>query len=403
LRPARFFSGRAHGGLSGAVYAESVGELCRANGDVSRLRGEKLGHPEHDDTHRQMKIMIAGEEERMICEGETLPSCEEARNVLQADRRRLPARVLWHVRRAIPIIAAYPFRRHESRAAVTLADLDDELAAEFNLAAKASGLMELIMRLVASQPGGLEDFREKFEAFGRGTAAAFWPASTYVPLTVRQVKKLAGTPFIKEVASYLEVPQGFASKILGTAIPKIAALLAAQNSCPKEIPRDALVFPTLALTHSLGGAGVRTNASTERIPWLRLHSRYVGQLRFVVPVATLLIAGGALGSAISLRVANSTAGPINGANAAALTCPLAAGVGTRRITGDFAVGAGWAKNLTAEFDSYRSVNPKIAFTGRTTDRTIQVAGYSARKLISPRTARFNERVNRSTNRTVHIN
>jgi hypothetical protein len=173
--------------------------------------------------------------------------------------------------------------------------------------------------------------------------------------------------------------------------------LAAQNSCPKEIPLHPLVFPTLALTHSLGGAGVRTNASTERIPWLRLHGRYVAQLRFVLPVATLLITGGALGYALSLRA--------NGANAAALTCPLAAGGGTRRITGDFAVGAGWAKNLTAEFDSFSSGNPKVAFTGGTlaTDRTIQVAGYSGRKIVSPRPARFNERVNRSTNRALHIN
>jgi hypothetical protein len=221
------------------------------------------------------------------------------------------------------------------------------------------------MRLVANQPGGLEDFREKFGASGSGTRAAFWHGGTYVPLTVRQVKKLAGTPFIREVASYLEVPQGFASKILGTAIPKIAALLAAQNPCPKEIPLHPLVFPTLALTHSLGGAGVRTDASTERIPSFRPQDGYVARLRFVVPVATLLMAGGALGYAASLRVANSAGGPINGANAAALTCPLAAGVGTRRITGDFAVGAGWTKNLTAEFDSYSSGKPKILFTGRT--------------------------------------
>jgi uncharacterized protein YidB (DUF937 family) len=291
----------------------------------------------------------------MICEGETLPSSEEAQNVLQADRRRLPARVLWHVRRAIPIIASYPARRHESRAAVALTNFDEELAAEFNLGAKASGLVELIMRLVASQPGGLEDFREKFETAGCGARAAFWHGSTYMPLTVRQVKKLVGTPFIKEVASYLEVPQGFASKILGTAIPKIVAFSAAQNTNPEEIPRHALVFPTLGLTHSLGGAGVRRDASQERVAPLK--GRYIARLRFVVPVATLLMTGGALGFAISLRVANSAAGPING-----LTRPLAAGGGTRGITGDFAVGAGWTKNLKAEFDSYSTGNPKVAFT-----------------------------------------
>ena len=177
-----------------------------------------------------------------------------------------------------------------------------------------------------------------------------------MPLTVRQVKKMAGVPFIKEVPSYLEVPQGFASKILGTAIPKTVALLATQNSNPEEIPRHALVFPTIGLTHSLGGTGGRTDASTERIPWLRLHGRYVAQLRFVVRVATLLITGGVLGYAV--RMANSAAGPINGANAAALTRPLASGVPTRGITGDFAVRAGWAKNLTAEFDSIAAGTPR---------------------------------------------
>jgi hypothetical protein len=118
--------------------------------------------------------------------------------------------------------------------------------------------------------------------------------------------------------------------------------------------------------------------------------------RGCVPVATLLITGGLLGYAISPRTANSAAaGLVNVANTAAVTCPLVPGLGTCEITGDFAVRAGWTKNLTAEFDSYDSANPKLHFAGRilTTNRTIQVAGYSTRKIDSPQSGRFNETEN----------
>jgi hypothetical protein len=130
------------------------------------------------------------------------------------------------------------------------------------------------------------------------------------------------------------------------------------------------------------------------------------RLRFIVPVATLLITGGLLGYAISPRTANSAAaGLINGANNAAATCPLASGFETREITGDFAVRAGWTKNLTAEFDSFDCGNPKHVFAGNTSTmkRTTQVAGYSARKIESPQSARFNEMEHQATNRSLVIN
>jgi hypothetical protein len=198
-----------------------------------------------------------------------------------------------------------------------------------------------------------------------------------VPLTVRQVKKLAGTPFIKETTKYLEIPQGFASKVLGAATPKIAALLAVQNASPEEFPTGCPRLSNFfALTHSPGRAGVQTDASKECIPPLRTDVGYGARLRFVVPVVTLLITGGLLGYAIS----SAAAGRINSANPAAATCSLASGIGNREISGDFAVGAGWTKNLTAESDSYDSANPKPLFAGKTLTmkRAIQEAGYSSR-------------------------
>jgi uncharacterized protein YidB (DUF937 family) len=345
----------------------------------------------------------------MVYEGRTLPSGDEIRNTGLAARGRtlLPARVLRYFRRPGLAVSDFPAPSIETRSTAALVDLNDEIATEFNLGPKAGELAEQVMRLIAEQPGGLAGFLEKLKECGCGAPAASGLGRAYVPLTVRQVKKLAGTPFIKEVAKYLEIPQGFASKVLGAAIPKIAALLDVQNPTSEEVSPDALVFPTLfALADSRGRAGVQTFASKERNPLLRMDVRYVARLRLIVPVATLLITGGLLGYAISPRTANSAAaGLVNVANTAAVTCPLVPGLGTCEITGDFAVRAGWTKNLTAEFDSYDSANPKLHFAGTilTTNRTIQVAGYSTRKIDSPQSARFNETENHSKNRSLVIN
>jgi hypothetical protein len=80
------------------------------------------------------------------------------------------------------------------------------------------------------------------------------------------------------------------------------------------------------------------------------------------------------------RPSSATAGHINNANSAAVTCRLPYGIGNREITGDFAVGAGWTKNLTAEFDSYNGANPKLLSAGKTLTmkRAIQAAGYSSK-------------------------
>jgi uncharacterized protein YidB (DUF937 family) len=344
----------------------------------------------------------------MVYEWSILKSDDEVRNAGQADRRRtrLPTRVLQYFRRPVLAVSDFPARSIEPQSTIALVDLNDEIAAEFKLGPKAGGLAEQVVRLISEQPGGLAGFLEKLEEYSCGDQAAPGFGRAYVPLTVRQVKKLVGASFIKEVAKYLEIPQGFASKVLGAAIPKVAGLLAAQNSRPVEVPPDSLVFPTfLALADSRGRAEVETVAS-KRNPLFRLNVGYAARLRFVVPVATLLITGGLLGYAISPHLANSAAaGVINGANTAAAICPLASEFGTPEIAGDFGIGAGWTKNLTAEFDSYNSGKPKSLFAGRilTTNRTIQVAGYSTRKIDSLQSARFNEKVNRRINRNPHIN
>jgi hypothetical protein len=176
------------------------------------------------------------------------------------------------------------------------------------------------------------------------------------------------------------------------AIPKLAALLAVQKPSPEAFPTDALVFPTLfPPAHSRGRAGVQREASNERIPPPRTDAGSGARLRFVVPVVTLLLTGGLLEYAIS----SATAGHINSANSAAVTCSLPYGIGNREVTGDFAIGAGWTKNLTAEFDSYNGANPKLFSAGKTLTmkRAIQAAGYMSEP------AQLNETADRAAHRS----
>jgi hypothetical protein len=272
---------------------------------------------------------------------------------------------------------------------VILADLNDEIAAEFNLEPQAVGeLVERVKRLIAEQPGGFEGFLENFKASGHVLLG-----SAYAPLTVRQVKKLMGTPVIKEVAKYLEIPQGFASKVLGTAIPRIVGPLAAQSSSPVAVPPDALAFPTFfARAHWRDGAG---DASKERNSPLRMDVRYVARLRFRVLVATLLVTGISLGYGISPRAssrASAAAGLVNGANIAAVTCPLVPEFGTREITRDFAVWPRWTKNLTAAFGCVDSGSSRSLAAGNinilNTKRTIPEADDSARTIDSSQSSKL---------------
>lgn len=341
----------------------------------------------------------------MIYQSSTLGSGDEIRHLGQGSCRRtqLLSGALRFFRRQVPAVSDFP-AGIEPRNTAALADLNDEISVEFNLGPKAGALAEQIIRLIAEQPGGLAGFLEELKEYGCGSPAVSVFGGADVPLTVRQVKKLAGTPFIKEIAKYLEIPQGFASKVLGAAIPRIAAHLTAQDT-----PRDfgvsvPLLFPAVALAQSRGRFRRETYASNGHILPHGIFARNAVRLRSVsiaaLLIAAALLGGGALGFEISARAAHSAAaGVINGANTAAITCPLLSGFESPEITGDFAVRAGWTKNLTAEFDSYDSGNPKPIFFGNTlaTTRTMKVARHGARKINSSQSARSHETVNRSIN------
>ncbi|MBO0732986.1 MAG: hypothetical protein J2P49_01425 [Methylocapsa sp.] len=277
-----------------------------------------------------------------------------------------------------------------------MAGLNDKIAAEFNLGAKADGLAEQVMKLIAEQPGGLETFGEKLKTSGAGARAASWGGGVCAPLTVRQVKKLVGTPFIKEVANYLEVPQGFASKILGAIIPRILALLAAPGVRPDEIAASSRAFSALALAHLRRcGEDQFVPSKEEQTPLLRTELRGA-RLRFIISIAALAVAagllgGGFLGYAISSGAANNaSAGVQNSANAAALIFPLVSAVKARDFAGDFAVGAGWTKNLTAEFGSFGATGSRAFLAGNVlnTERASPHENNSASTMTSPQPARL---------------
>ena len=333
----------------------------------------------------------------MTYEGGTLPSLDEEENALGAHRRwaRLPPRFLRPIRQAILVIASHPLRRESWTEASNWAGLNDKIAAEFSLGAKAGGLAEQVMKLIAGQPGGLEAFGEKLRTSAGGARDASWHGGACAPLTVRQVKKLVGTPFIKEVASYLEVPQGFASKILGVMIPKMLALLAAPGVRPDEIAAGARAFSALALADLRRCGEDQIVPSKEQTPLLTTGLRDA-RLRFIISIAALAVAAGLLGAgylgyAISSGAANSSAAAVqSSANAAALIFPFVSGARTRDFAGNFAVGAGWTKNLTAEAGSFGAAGSRTFLAGNflNTERAPPQENNSASTMTSPQHARL---------------
>ena len=117
------------------------------------------------------------------------------------------------------------------------ANLADEIAARFDLGPEADALLEYVLARIASEREGLDGFLKKFKNAGLEAEAEAWISGhATAPLSARQVKKALGAEVVKEVAKCLGVPQGFASKLLGYAIPKIIGLLTADGASIEAAP-----------------------------------------------------------------------------------------------------------------------------------------------------------------------
>ena len=193
---------------------------------------------------------------------------------------------------------------------------------------------------------------------------------------MRQVKKALGAEVIKEVAKNLGVPQGFASKLLGYAIPRIIGLLTADSAISDAIPMGMSIFPGWAYpalwSPAVSAVGLRSGAET---PQRRVEG-VSSSFRFVTPATALLITVVVFGYTMSFGTAIDHSAAVNhsaivatGGNSASITGSLKTASGARKIAGDFGVQDA-IKHYKAELDS--SVNTRsqtvLARSGLNTDQ-----------------------------------
>lgn len=241
-------------------------------------------------------------------------------------------------------------------------DLTNELAAHFDLGPGAEALVHYVLDLIAAERDGLNGFLKKFEQAGLGADVEIWRCRCGAkPLSVRQVKKVLGAEVIKQLAKNLEVPQGFASKLLGHAIPPIIGRLTAESAVSEAIPSFVPVFPGLSRSSSwpLSAVGLPGWA---QIPLVRMQNGGdSARFRLVTTGVAVLLTLAVLGYAISSGVAvdhSAAMATTQGPNADIIEPASVA----RTSTGDTGVQAE-IKNPKAEPDGAASAAAAPKLTG----------------------------------------
>jgi outer membrane protein OmpA-like peptidoglycan-associated protein len=218
-------------------------------------------------------------------------------------------------------------------------------------------------------------------------------------LSVREVKMALGDDVIEGIAETAGISEGFASGVLGYAIPKIIGLLTIRGAIPESIRPAELRSPGSAHPVSPPSAEDSTFGGARQVPPRGTEGGgHASGLRLVVPGAALVITLGLFGYVISFgsagdrasiqsasRVAQNApvvsprtpsmpsylgneSGAVSGnlanhPNSAANAGSHKSVVGADDINGDFAVTAGWIKNLSEAFDGFRSEGTQPLFAG----------------------------------------
>lgn len=241
-------------------------------------------------------------------------------------------------------------------------ELAEEVAVRFDLGVKARALVQEVADLIATQPGGLGGFLDNFRAAGLDAKVASWIGGpSPMALSVREVKMALGDEVIEEISDDTGVSEDFAIGVLGYTIPKIVALLTPGGTIPEEIP--SVLLSSSGRAHSflpprVEDVSLGEGESHAEVP------------RMVIPGAALLIILGLFGYVISSGTAGDNgavpsaaavaenaqmASPeasgtaANEADSAATTGSLKSVLRADNINRDFAVKAGWIKNLGEGF------------------------------------------------------
>ena len=152
----------------------------------------------------------------------------------------------------------------------TFDDLIQDIGSRYSLGPKAGLLVQETVGLISGQPGGMDQFLDRFKAAGFALEVGSWLGPDPVPLSGEEVEKALGSDVISEIANKVDINQSFARTILGDAIPKIILLLKQGAATPSAVPAPASNFLDSAIplssspveeTAQLGALQIRPGAT----------------------------------------------------------------------------------------------------------------------------------------------
>jgi OmpA-OmpF porin, OOP family len=166
-----------------------------------------------------------------------------------------------------------------------------EISSRYHLGPKGRSLAEAAVDMIASEPGGIGDFLDRFRDAGFTAEVSSWLAGTDpVPLTGQELEQTLGSDAVSEIADKSKVSQRFARTVLGYAIPRIINVLAQSG------------FLNVAVPPSSWRVGQIPRRGEGQLP---LGGREASRLisprlsEMLIPAAALLILLGSLGYVVS--------------------------------------------------------------------------------------------------------
>ena len=180
---------------------------------------------------------------------------------------------------------------------VAFGKLIHDISSRYHLGPKGGLLVERALDLIASQPGGVRGFLDRFRVAGFGEEVASWTEGTApVPLTGQEVEQALGSKAVKEIADKVRVSQVFARTVLGYAIPRIISELAQSSLTDLALPHAA---PPIDEPIRHGARPI----SQGILSWLAAPAFK----EMLLPASALLVMLGVIGSLVYLGVSHHTA------------------------------------------------------------------------------------------------
>jgi outer membrane protein OmpA-like peptidoglycan-associated protein/uncharacterized protein YidB (DUF937 family) len=121
-----------------------------------------------------------------------------------------------------------------------------DIASQFGLGARAGPLIQELVRMVTSSPGGIGGFLDKLRSAGLGSEITSWLGHTDVPaLTSQQLNRAVDSDALSAIASRLGLNASAVSGAAAYALPKLIGALTPGGVIPAHLASE-LVPPSIA-------------------------------------------------------------------------------------------------------------------------------------------------------------